>query len=229
MSGATNGGESIRLVTPLIRSRWIQKSCAAGFRSTGSFFGPDAVHTKENATFTSEHPYRSIPSGMAPKVLIVAVSVLLGLAAPQRAQAQASRTVTVTVSTPVFTTPSCIGEMVIFNNGVAVTIERTTFDSSSGSHTKNQMKVLGKGVGVVTGATYKYYTVSNTESEITNPPGTVTDTLTSGTNITGQGPANNMVLHVTSKMTTNDLGVTTVDFVQINFECPSDGGTISVP
>src|SRR5947208_3357453 len=157
-----------------------------------------ATSARENATFTADHTYRRIPSGTAPKVLIAAVSVLLGLAAPQRAQAQASKTVTITLSTPVFTTPSCIGEMVIFNNGVAVTIERTTFDSSSGSHTKNQMKVLGNGVGVVTGARYRYYTVSNTESEITNPPGTVTETLTSGTNITGQGPGNNMLLHVTS-------------------------------
>lgn len=159
---------------------------------------------------------------MKPMLTILAVFAL-GLLSPMTAKAQGSNSTTVTVQLAAFTTPACNGEPVVFTNGVTVTIYRLNEDSSGGTHKKNQFKMVGNGIGLVTGYKYKLFTRSETESQTTNPPGAQSDTETSSTNLTGPGPDNNLLIHFISKQTTNNLGVTTVDFIQAKFECPADG------
>jgi hypothetical protein len=162
----------------------------------------------------------SLNLGLLGALAITAAAVLL----PQPMQAQASPPFKVTVPVPAFVTLACNGEIVAFPDGATMTLERTRTDSSGGVHFKSQFKFLAdNGVGVVTQLRYRLATISNTESQMTNPPGTITDTNTSSTHLTGQGPENNLLVHVTAKMTTNNNGMTTVDFVKINFDCPADG------
>ena len=157
------------------------------------------------------------------RATVMATCVVVILASVTRVRSQGSQSSTITIPIPAFVAPACNDELVAFSDGVFVQIDRINLDSSGGYHIKDQIKVQGSGVGTITGYNYRLYMISNSEDEFTNPPGAYSHTITTSNQMTGQHPENNLLISVTTKLTTNNLGVVTVDFVRTKFECPADG------
>jgi hypothetical protein len=157
---------------------------------------------------------------------IVPLALLVGgIALPSSVLAQGSQSTTVAIHVPGFAVVACNGETVEFSNGMDVSVERTNFDGSGGSHFKVQKKIQGSnGVGLASGYKYRFYSVNNDELENTNPPGAISFTSTSSTTLTGQGSANNTLMSTTIHFTFNNLGAMTANVERFNVECPSDSG-----
>jgi hypothetical protein len=113
---------------------------------------------------------------------------------------------------------SCTPEVVVLTGNLHI-LQTSEVDSNGGTHFKTQLQSQGiSGVGMITGVKYQGMRISQDHTiDHATPALETTDKL--DIRIIGQGPANNLLVHIITHMTINANGEVTATVSNAGIEC----------
>jgi hypothetical protein len=113
---------------------------------------------------------------------------------------------------------TCFPEIVVLTGSVHI-LQTSEVDSNGGIHFRSQFQSQGiSGVGMITGVKYQGMRLSQTHTIDHSTPALETTSMMD-IRIIGQGPGNNLLLHINMHMTINSNGEATANVVNTSIEC----------
>jgi hypothetical protein len=113
---------------------------------------------------------------------------------------------------------TCQPEIVTLTGSIHI-LQTSEVDSNGGTHFKSQFQSQGiSGVSMLTGIKYQGMRLNQTHTIDHSTPALET-TIQNDIRIIGQGPGNNLLLHITMHMTINANGEVTANVVNTSIEC----------
>lgn len=113
---------------------------------------------------------------------------------------------------------NCVGENVLVQGNVDVTIEQSA-DDAGGTHFHLHVVSKGKGIGLITLANYVYSTEVEDSFDMPGPPQTISHELVLNHQLIANGTFPNSYLRIRLHITLNAIGVPTAELASVEMKC----------